>query len=99
MLSQRCISCFPAATRLSCALTSRYLDYLPLKTAYRAAIQSDVEFNLSRPESKRTFILASYRARMKALTGENINAGFKASEMWPVSLSKPLKSKVIYPQT
>ena len=40
-------------------------------------------------------MICYYKARQESLTGMNIRAGWKATGLWPVSMAKPLMSRLL----
>ncbi|KAI1855983.1 uncharacterized protein JN550_013924 [Neoarthrinium moseri] len=64
-----------------------------LKTAYRKYLGYFNQLTDSTVVGKRNFLSCYRRARLDGLTGQNIKSGWKASGLWPVSVTKPLMSR------
>ena len=64
----------------------------PLKHWYRHYLTQLELINDSNPIGKASFLECYAAARKKALTATNINAGFRASGIWPKNRNKALNS-------
>jgi 4-hydroxybenzoate polyprenyltransferase len=66
-----------------------------LKRAYRRLLNMQVHLGLreSTIVGKRMMLRCYYQARLETITEANCKAGWKASGLWPVNMSKPLMSR------
>ena len=63
-----------------------------LKTAYRRFL-SDLALQCdSSPIGKTGFLRCYCKARIEALTEKNIQSGWRATGLWPVNITKPLRN-------
>lgn len=69
--------------------------FAALKNAYRKRLGMLPLHNDSTPLGKQNFMDCYYHARLAGLTASNIIAGFRTTGLWPVSLAKPLMSKLM----
>lgn len=69
--------------------------FSPLKRAYRHHLGLLALMNDSTPIGKRNFLECYKKARMEAITSSNIKAGWSASGLWPVRMSKPLMNRLL----
>jgi 4-hydroxybenzoate polyprenyltransferase len=69
--------------------------FSPLKTAYRKELGLCPQLLDSTVYGKRRFLACYGKARLAALTGQNIRSGWKATGLWPVSMAKPLLSPLL----
>jgi 4-hydroxybenzoate polyprenyltransferase len=69
--------------------------FSPLKHAYRKRLGALALFNDSTPIGKQNFLNCYKLARIDALTVINCKAGWKASGLWPVRISKPLMNRLL----
>ena len=69
--------------------------FSPLKAAYRKELNLLGSLIDSVPIGKRNFLLCYYKAREAGITAENILAGWKATGLWPLNMSKPLMSRLL----
>jgi 4-hydroxybenzoate polyprenyltransferase len=69
--------------------------FAPLKQAYRKQLGFLSFLTDSTPIGKRNFLACYQKARISALTNINIKAGWKASGLWPVRMSKPLMNRLL----
>lgn len=67
----------------------------PLKHAYRKQLGFLILLTDSTPLGKRNFLACYYKARTSSLTAINIKAGWQASGLWPVRMSKPLMNRLL----
>ena len=71
----------------------------PLKAAYKKELGLLSEWDASTVTGKRNFILCYSNARKAALTSKNIVSGWKWTGLWPVSMAKPLMSRLLLNST
>jgi 4-hydroxybenzoate polyprenyltransferase len=69
--------------------------FAPLKQAYRKQLSFLSLLTDSTPLGKRNFLACYRKARIDALTAKNIKAGWQASGLWPVRMSKPLMNRLL----
>jgi hypothetical protein len=69
--------------------------FAPLKQAYRKQLSFLSLLTDSTPLGKRNFLACYRKARISSLTVANIKAGWKASGLWPVRMSKPLMNRLL----
>lgn len=69
--------------------------FSPLKRAYRHHLGLLAIMNDSTPIGKRNFLECYKKARIDAITDANIKAGWSASGLWPVRMSKPLMNRLL----
>ncbi|KID59616.1 transposase, partial [Metarhizium hybridum] len=69
--------------------------FSPLKHFYRKEVGSLSLLTDSSPIGKQNFLLCYQKAREQALSSSNIKGGWKASGLWPVSIAKPLLSRLL----
>jgi 4-hydroxybenzoate polyprenyltransferase len=69
--------------------------FSPLKASYRKHLNLLASMTDSTPIGKRNFLICYYKARQESLTGMNIRAGWRATGLWPVSMAKPLMSRLL----
>ncbi|KAL8318152.1 hypothetical protein RB597_001529 [Gaeumannomyces tritici] len=69
--------------------------FSPVKQAYRRGIDAQAQFCCSTVVGKRVFLTEYKAAREKGITSANIKAGWAASGLWPVRISKPLMSRLL----
>jgi 4-hydroxybenzoate polyprenyltransferase len=69
--------------------------FFPLKQAYRKRLGALALLNDSTPIWKQNFLNCYKLARIDALTVANCKAGWKASGLWPVRISKPFMSRLL----
>ena len=69
--------------------------FAPLKRAYRKRLGNLALLNDSTPIGKRNFLDCYKLARIDALTVANCKAGWGASGLWPVRMSKPLMNRLL----
>ena len=69
--------------------------FAPLKRAYRKQLGFLSLLTDSTPLGKRNFLACYQRARLSALIITNIKAGWQASGLWPVRMSKPLMNRLL----
>lgn len=69
--------------------------FSPLKAAYRKHLNLLASLTDSTPIGKRNFLIYYYKAREASITAENIKAGWKATGQWPVTMYKPLMSRLL----
>jgi 4-hydroxybenzoate polyprenyltransferase len=69
--------------------------FSPLKRAYRYYLGLLALMNDSTPIGKRNFLECYKKARIDAITPTNIKAGWSASGLWPVRMSKPLMNRLL----
>jgi 4-hydroxybenzoate polyprenyltransferase len=70
-----------------------------LKTAYRKSLSNLATWSDSTIVGKRNFLEYYRRARLTALVYQNILSGWKATGLWPVSISKPLMNRLLVENT
>ncbi|KAL2130364.1 hypothetical protein VTI74DRAFT_6546 [Chaetomium olivicolor] len=73
--------------------------FSPLKTSYRKHLNSQALWADSTIVGKRNFLGCYHKARLAALMPQNILGGWKASGLWPISISKPLMSRLLVENT
>ena len=64
-----------------------------LKSAYRKELGFLTQLTDSTVVGKRNFLACYQKARLAALTGQNIRNGWEAAGLWPVNMAKPLLSR------
>ncbi len=69
--------------------------FAPLKQAYRKQLGFLSLLNDSTPLGKRNFLACYRKARISSLTATNIKAGWRASGLWPIQMSKPLMNRLL----
>ncbi len=69
--------------------------FSPLKAAYRKELYLLSSLIDSTPIGKRNFLLCYQKAREASLTVENIKASWKATGLWPLTMDKPLISRLL----
>lgn len=69
--------------------------FSPLKTAYRKELGFLSQWTDSTVVGKRNFLTCYRVARQAALTEQNIKSGWKATGLWPVSMTKPLMNPLV----
>jgi 4-hydroxybenzoate polyprenyltransferase len=69
--------------------------FAPLKRAYRKQLGFLTLLNDSTPVGKQNFLACYRKARISSLTANNIKAGWRASGLWPVQISKPLMNRLL----
>jgi len=69
--------------------------FAPLKRAYRKELGYLSLLTDSTPIGKRNFLGCYQKARKSALISTNIKLGWKATGLWPTSMSKPLISRLL----
>lgn len=69
--------------------------FSPLKHFYRKEVGFLSLLTDSSPVGKQNFLLCYHKAREQALSSSNIKGGWKASGLWPVSIAKPLLSRLL----
>ena len=69
--------------------------FSPLKHSYRKYLNQLNNWSESTVMGKMAMIQCVQKARHDALTSKNIKAGWKATGLWPVSLAKPLMSRLL----
>jgi hypothetical protein len=69
--------------------------FAPLKHAYRKQLSFLSLLTDSTPLGKRNFLACYRKARKSSLTAKNIKAGWQASGLWPVRMSKPLMNRLL----
>jgi DDE superfamily endonuclease len=69
--------------------------FAPLKRAYRKQLGFLTLLNDSTPVGKQNFLACYRKARLSSLTANNIKAGWRASGLWPVHMSKPLMNRLL----
>ena len=69
--------------------------FLSLKRSYRKQVGFLSLLTDSSPVGKQNFLLCYQKARLQALVQPNIKSGWKASGLWPVSMAKPLMSRLL----
>lgn len=69
--------------------------FSPLKTAYRKALGTLVQWTDSTVVGKRNLIECYRKGRLAALVPKTIRSGWKATRLWPVCISKPLISRLL----
>lgn len=67
----------------------------PLKEAFRKHLHHLGQFDTSTVMAKKRFLYCYHRARMEALTEQNIRSGWRGAGLWPVSRRKALQNKAI----
>ena len=71
------------------------LIFSPLKAAYRKELNLLGSLIDSALIGKRNFLICYYKAREAAIIAENILAGWHATGLWPLNMSKPLMSRLL----
>jgi hypothetical protein len=66
-----------------------------MKRSYRKEIGFLSSLTDSSPVGKQNFLICYQKARKDALSISNIKSGWKASGLWPVSMAKPLMSRLL----
>ena len=67
-----------------------------LLKAYYRKFQAQIGYiHKSSPILKQNFLASFEKARREAFTVKNIKAGWAASGLWPVRVSKPLMSRLL----
>lgn len=66
-----------------------------VKTSYRKELGNRPNDNDSSPVGKRIFLECYAIAREAGITEKNIRLGWRTSGLWPVSIAKPLMSKLL----
>jgi hypothetical protein len=69
--------------------------FAPLKQAYRKQLSFLSLLTDSTPLGKRNFLDCYRKARISSLVITNIKAGWQASGLWPVCMSKPLMNRLL----
>jgi hypothetical protein len=69
--------------------------FAPLKRAYRKQLGFLTLLNDSTPIGKQNFLACYWKARLSSLTANNIKAGWCASGLWPIHMSKPLINRLL----
>jgi len=69
--------------------------FSPLKHTYRKHLNNINTWAESTVVGKQLMLKCILRARQEALTAQNAKAGWKASGLWPVSIAKPLMSRLL----
>jgi 4-hydroxybenzoate polyprenyltransferase len=69
--------------------------FSPLKHFYRKEVGFLSLLTDSSPIGKQNFLFCYQKAREQALAASNIKGGWKASGLWPVSMAKPLLSRLL----
>jgi 4-hydroxybenzoate polyprenyltransferase len=69
--------------------------FSPLKHAYRKYLNNINTWAESTVVGKRTMLRCLLKARQDAITARNIKTGWKAAGLWPVSMAKPLMSRLL----
>jgi hypothetical protein len=69
--------------------------FSPLKASYRKHLNLLASLTDSTPIGKRNFLICYHKARQESLTSTNIKAGWRATSLWPVSMAKPLMSRLL----
>ena len=69
--------------------------FAPLKRAYWKQLGFLSLLNDSTPIGKQNFLACYRKARISSLTSSNIKAGWRASGLWPVNMSKPLMNRLL----
>ena len=69
--------------------------FSPLKHGYRKYLNQLNNWSESTVLGKQAMIQCVQKARQDALTSKNIRAGWKATGLWPVSIAKPLMSRLL----
>jgi len=67
----------------------------PLKTVYRRAMAETGVLTVSAPASKQRFITIYKDSRNGCLNSSNIEAGFEATDIWPVQPSRVLNELLL----
>lgn len=67
----------------------------PLKNAYRRHLSDLSSIADSTPIGKITFLVNYHKARIEAITKDNIIAGWKASGLYPVSVARALMNPMV----
>ncbi|ODA77625.1 hypothetical protein RJ55_07254 [Drechmeria coniospora] len=68
--------------------------FSPLKEFYRQQLAGLVDFTITAPRQKQRFIRAYKTASEHAFTKENIQAGFRASGIYPTNVNRPLAAAI-----
>jgi DDE superfamily endonuclease/Tc5 transposase-like DNA-binding protein/Psq-like protein len=66
-----------------------------MKRSYRKEIGFLSGLTDSSPVGKQNFLICYQKARKDALSTSNIKSGWKASGLWPISMAKPLMSRLL----
>ena len=66
-----------------------------LKRLYRKELQKLSSLIDSTPIGKRNFLVCYQEARQESITSSNIKSGWRTTELWPVSVAKPLISLLL----
>ena len=69
--------------------------FSPLKHAYRKYLNNINTWAESTVVGKQVMLDYILRARREAMTAQNAKAGWKATGLWPVSMAKPLMSRLL----
>ena len=69
--------------------------FSPLKHTYRKHLNNINSWAESTVVGKQLMIKCILKARKEAITAYNIKAGWKAGGLWPVSIAKPLMSRLL----
>ena len=69
--------------------------FSPLKNGYRKYLNQMNNWSESTVIGKMAMIQCIQKARYDALISKNIKAGWKATGLWPVSIAKPLMSRLL----
>ncbi len=69
--------------------------FSPLKHTYRKHLNNINSWAESTVVGKQLMIKCILKARKEAITAHNIKAGWKAGGLWPVSIAKPLMSRLL----
>jgi len=69
--------------------------FSPLKHAYRKYLNNINTWAESTVVGKQIMLDCVLRARREAITAQNAKAGWKAVGLWPVSMAKPLMSRLL----
>jgi hypothetical protein len=64
--------------------------FSPVKQRYRHYLARFIEAGDATPNGKMMFLWAYIKAREDALTSRNARAGFQASGLWPICMTKPM---------
>jgi hypothetical protein len=69
--------------------------FSPLKQSYRTHLNTLNSWVESSVVGKQLMLKCLIKARREAFTAQNITSGWKAGGLWPVSLAKPLSSRLL----
>jgi 4-hydroxybenzoate polyprenyltransferase len=69
--------------------------FSPLKRSYRKYLNNINSWTESTIVGKQLMLACLLKARREAVTAQNIKSGWKASGLWPVSITKPLISRLL----